>query len=682
MKLSVNRAVVNKSKDWEILATRFVNEDLSLDQLALEVNAGHAFSTQHKGRRQQNNFLAAGYIALDFDRAGPDDVLEIMSDPIVSNYHGLFYYTFSSTPQAPKFRIVFELDNPIYDPEYYREVVTAFIWKFAANADDTCTDPCRLFYGSKDSSPTFTNNILPMSVVAKVRKNHRVYLDQERKDQEAADAERRKVLTPSGGNSEKGKKAFLEKVLDRHCERIRAAIKGERHHTLRNSSRVMGGYLQGEPGLVTETEIRRRLEEAYSGHPGLNRREMHQTIQWGIEHGKTNPLYIPELPDYKKILDFSEWSGQSQGQPSTQKPPSNVDTETGEVIDGEPGEPKKETYQYFPLLTFEELGGLPKPTWLIEPILVRGYLACIYGPTQTAKSFLMLDLALQAAAAGHKVIYVIAESANGYYARANAWYRYHEQIPNDNIRFIPMPVQLLLPEQVLRLETTIDDFYKEDPPAFVIFDTLSKCYVGGDENDAKDMRLFVSACDNLRRKYNATIGVVHHSPKMGGSPRGSSVITGDFDTIIETAKKVDNDQKLITVKCEKQKDAKEFGTKLYRLQTTGDLFEFEDSCVLVEEDESGNTGNYQNQDRLPALGRTILETLNQSAIESEGLTSAKLMSILEIDPKTEKSAKAIFFRVLSKIVDLRLAEKVLTGRSPVFKVTQAGKDYLLPQDLF
>jgi KaiC/GvpD/RAD55 family RecA-like ATPase len=677
MKLSVNRAVVNKSKDWEILATRFVNEELSLDQLALEVNAGHAFSTQHKGRRKQENFIAGGYIALDFDRNNPGDIDEIFNDQVVSSYYGLFYHTFSSTPEAPKFRIVFELENPIYDPDYYREVVTAFIWKFSANADETCKDPCRLFYGSKDSQPVFTTNTLPMGVVARVRKSHQQYLEQERKDREAADYERRKLLTPAGGNSEKGKKAFLEKVLERHCERIRQAPKGERHHTLRNSARVLGGYLQGEPGLINETDIRQNLEAAYSTHENLNRREMLQTIEWGINHGKNNPLYIPDLPEYKNVIDFSEWTGQAAPQPK-------IDPETGEVIESGDigsGEPKSETYNYFPLYTFDELANLPKPSWLIEPILVRGYLTCVYGPTQTAKSFLMLDLALQVAAAGFKVIYVIAESANGYYARANAWYHYHSEVPNNNIRFIPVPVQLLLPEQVYRLEKTIDDYYSDDPPALVIFDTLSKCYVGGDENDAKDMRLFVSACDKLRRKYNATIGVVHHSPKVGGSPRGSSVITGDFDTIIETAKKVDSNQKLITVKCEKQKDAREFETRLYRLQTTGELFDFDDSCVLVQEDSAGS-GDPLSQSKLPELGVSILVTLNQSAIESEGLTSAKMMGILEIDPKTQKSAKSIFYQVLSRLVDLRMVEKVITGKSPIFKITISGKDYLNPQELF
>jgi hypothetical protein len=675
MKLSVNRAVINKSKDWEVLATRFVNEELSLDQLAKEVNAGHAFSTQHKGRRQQTNFIASGYIALDFDRNNPEDIDEIFNDQVVSSYYGLFYHTYSSTSEAPKFRIVFELENPIYDADYYREVVTAFIWKFAANADETCKDPCRLFYGSKDSQPVFTTNILPMVVVARVKKAHQQYLEQEKRDREAADYERRKLMTPAGGNSEKGKKAFLEKVLERHCERIRQAPKGERHHTLRNSARVLGGYLQGEPGLINETDIRQRLEAAYSIHEDLNRREMLQTIEWGIEHGKNNPLYIPELPNQSNLIDFAERSGQSNAQPK-------VDLDTGEVLEESevPQEPKIETFEYFPLLTFEELRNLPRPSWLVEPVLVRGYLTCVYGPTQTAKSFLMLDLALQVAAQGHKVIYVIAENANGYYARTRTWYEYHEQLPNDNIRFIPMPVRLLLPEQVYRIEKTIDDFYGQTLPAFIIFDTLSRCFAGGDENDTKDMQLFVTACDKLRRKYNATIGVVHHSPKAGGSPRGSGVITNDFDTIIETAKKVDSSEKLITVKCEKQKDAREFATRLYRLHVTGELFDFEDSCVLVEEDNAGS-GDSLSSNKLPELGVSILVTLNQSAIESEGLTSAKMMSILEIDPKTEKSAKAIFFRVLSKVVDMRLVEKVITTRSPIFKITQAGKDYLSPQEI-
>jgi hypothetical protein len=172
-------------------------------------------------------------------------------------------------------------------------MMKAFIWKFGANVDQNCSDPCRLFYGHKNSKPQYTDKILPMSVAVGVLKEHKEYLEQERKVKEAADQERRKVLTPKGGNSEKGKKAYFEKVLTSHCEKISDAPKGTRHHTLRNSAMVMGGYMVGEPGVANEFDIRPRLETAYSVHENLNRYEMKKAIDWGFSHGKTEPyIYL------------------------------------------------------------------------------------------------------------------------------------------------------------------------------------------------------------------------------------------------------------------------------------------------------------------------------------------------------------------------------------------------------
>jgi hypothetical protein len=101
MKLSVNRAVINKSKDFETLAVKFVNEDLTKEQLAKEINAGYAFSTQHEGRRKQDNFKAGGYVALDFDRSTPEEVEYILADPDCFQVLRHFLLYFFKHPRNP-----------------------------------------------------------------------------------------------------------------------------------------------------------------------------------------------------------------------------------------------------------------------------------------------------------------------------------------------------------------------------------------------------------------------------------------------------------------------------------------------------------------------------------------------------------------------------------------------------
>jgi hypothetical protein len=56
---------------------------------------------------------------------------------------------------------LFELEEEVTDADLYREMVLALLWKVGAEADKWCKDPCRIFYGSKDSHPVFTDKILP-----------------------------------------------------------------------------------------------------------------------------------------------------------------------------------------------------------------------------------------------------------------------------------------------------------------------------------------------------------------------------------------------------------------------------------------------------------------------------------------------------------------------------------------
>lgn len=325
MKIATSSAVINKAAtpaEFELLATTFKNQDLSQAELASSINEGFSFTAHHQGRRNRDNFQVAQHIGLDFDKANQAEMAAVLADPLVSRYHGIFYHTVNSQPDAPRFRLIFELETQIYDATYYCEIVLAFLWRFGGKIDESCKDACRLFFGSKGSEPTFTGAVLPMAVVAQVVSDHRLHLETERRDKEVADRERRKATTPASSN--KGKKAFLEKVLDGQCENVRQAQKGECHDTLLGAAQVMGGYLAGEPEVADEFEISRRLEQAYMTHSWFNKAEMLDTIEDGLKYGRARPLYIPDLPQ-SQSKEFQQAKAEL-GQ-------KKIDPTTGEVQD-------------------------------------------------------------------------------------------------------------------------------------------------------------------------------------------------------------------------------------------------------------------------------------------------------------------------------------------------------------
>jgi putative DNA primase/helicase len=68
------------------------------------------------------------------------------------------------------------------------------------------------------------------------------------------------------------------------------------------------------------------------------------------------------------------------------------------------------------------------------------------------------------------------------------------------------------------------------PVKLIVFDTLSRCIPGAEENSAKDLGEALAACDELRLRTQATVMLLHHPRKDGLSERGSSKGFGDIDT--------------------------------------------------------------------------------------------------------------------------------------------------------
>jgi len=95
----------------------------------------------------------------------------------------------------------------------------------------------------------------------------------------------------------------------------------------------------------------------------------------------------------------------------------------------------------------------------------------------------------------------------------------------------------------------------EEPPALIVIDTLARNF-GGDENSATDMGHFVRNADALRRRWKATVLIVHHSGKDGDrGARGSSALKGAADAEYEVSRSTED--KLVRLIPRKMKDAEE-----------------------------------------------------------------------------------------------------------------------------
>lgn len=229
------------------------------------------------------------------------------------------------------------------------------------------------------------------------------------------------------------------------------------------------------------------------------------------------------------------------------------------------------------------LESLPEPDPLIHGVLFRDTIVFVIGAPGEGKSLVVLD------ATGHvatgqtwhtfpvsqgSVLYLIAEGVHGVKPRVRAW----EQAAGQSmtgVTFLPVAVQAASDGEW----SALCELAAEMRPAIIVLDTQARITVGMDENSARDMGVFIERVERLRRACGACIIVVHHTPRGGENPRGSTALEGAADTIIRVSK----DDQTLSVTCRKQKDAAPFDDFELRLIPTG-------SSVIVGWDSNVDSG--------------------------------------------------------------------------------------------
>lgn len=203
------------------------------------------------------------------------------------------------------------------------------------------------------------------------------------------------------------------------------------------------------------------------------------------------------------------------------------------------------------------LANLPPPEWLIKDWIPLGGVVQTIGQPNHGKSFVTLDQAMHIALGRHwhgyrtqkaRVGYLIAEGVSGMGQRVKAWeQRFHDGQRVEGITFIPYPVQA---SDHVAWETLILACRRLGF-GYLVIDTQARVTVGMEENSAKEMGIFVEQIERLRRVTGATINIVHHESKAGGTARGSGAMKGAVNTEISVSKAADRVLSTVT----KQKDA-------------------------------------------------------------------------------------------------------------------------------
>jgi predicted transcriptional regulator len=308
--------------------------------------------------------------------------------------------------------------------------------------------------------------------------------------------------------------------------------------------------------------------------------------------------------------------------------------------------------------TVSQLAELPKPEYLVDGWIVADGLNGYYGPAGGGKTFIALGMAFSIATGqdwlgnsttAGAVVYVAAEGRRGIAQRAKAWGAENGVDDLDRVQFITEVVNLMDPESVAKVRHTIDAL--PEPPVLIVFDTLARTMVGGDENSARDMGMYLANVDAIRGDTNAAALVIHHTGKAGTEERGSSALRGAADLMAV----VKPDGLNLTLECNKNKDDAEADTL--------DLH-------LAEVRESLSLRLGSNRSGLSPNERAVLQSLTE-AFGSDPAPASKLQAACEIPERS-------YYRAVQTLLQRGYLEQRPQGRSKLYSLTSRGSTALLP----
>ena len=264
------------------------------------------------------------------------------------------------------------------------------------------------------------------------------------------------------------------------------------------------------------------------------------------------------------------------------------------------------------------------PSWLIEDCLPSESYAMIFGPPQSFKTFVALDMALTVAAqtvqksnwmtfGGAKpVVFVAGEGRSSLLRRVQAWEALHYAgNPVEGFRLMD-PV----PGISLGNADAFDEFLAPlekmcpDGVSLIVLDTVGRALQGHNENSQEVASAFTAMVQRLIEETGATVLALHHSGHgTDKRARGSSVFEADADVVL----RAEAEEQTLMLSMIKQKDG-EMWKQRKLLTLTKHHFDEDSSSLVVVPHIEEQTKREAYAQGVNEVNRVILDRV-ENAVE-------------------------------------------------------------------
>jgi hypothetical protein len=257
--------------NWRRINGGFINKRGRPETLAKLIKQGYPYTSAHRRYRHKRNFIKGQVLSLDFDHDGFDTLL---NDTFINTYAYFIYNTPSSTADNPRSRAVFVLPHAVDQPILFGAMAQGLVEMYG-DADESCKDPARIFFGSLDCNIVTIGNVLPNELMEEIAS------DVLKREQEHQSYE------PIVNNisSETVRDAVMRQI-----ERIQFAAPGEKHGTRLAVGTTVGGYVAA--GYLSYQEASSYLLQAAISNTSAPRLAEKDVLD-GLSYGMSNPLCIP-----------------------------------------------------------------------------------------------------------------------------------------------------------------------------------------------------------------------------------------------------------------------------------------------------------------------------------------------------------------------------------------------------
>ncbi len=380
-------------------------------------------------------------------------------------------------------------------------------------------------------------------------------------------------------------------------------------------------------------------------------------ILWNYQHGKVSSVKNP----VREIIRCYERSGNDFV--------DSVDQETIDRIAAQtnPLKAAKEAVNLLvsrsgSLITGDKVDYRKNSIPLVKGLIDRNTTNLFFGPSTGGKSFLVIDIGISLAR-GYEfwdqyripekcgVLIVLGEGGGGYHKRVEVAMRKHkitDRSPkNFPFAFISGTFNMFNDDEFSkRSRQRIVDAVKEleklsgHKVRLIVYDTMSKMLGSGNENEAKDVRVFQGNAEKIAVECDLASLIVHHTGKEeGAGARGSYALLGDMEAQLQLSVKKNGKVRTHYLSSPKQKDHADDKVTTFKLNVMelgkdddGDPI---DSCFVVLKSD-------QNEELFPSV-EDELDFNTKCALKAIRLYHS-IPDIGNSKPcHTEKQNKAILF---------------------------------------